>query len=566
MIAQELTRALRRIKEAWVQIVGEREDDQLRLDASTVRILQGRCPYRSSEDDAQVRMRMLSGEILPAFKADDQRTRILERIRSIEYVIPSLHTFLEDTKYLEPCAKILKAILPAKSGRSLSQHFQALYNSQTGIKIQKSEFDFEDRPGPSSLSSSWTSYRQLWLFALRHFPVMGGEAPRKRKARESAGSTGEQQRWWYELPALASKLGYRRVRWRYHDLRAADAQAIGDCVRSLVPEKYYRIDAKRMHQIVQVTCQLIGDVPPVKSTSGPPELTSDHNSCGSDISDRCGRPYDDSLAADEDKLFFDYIYEQSYDMRPKRYLTSFDIKRDFFHSFFGSSPDNLDQHPGLATSEDGIADDRARDRSSSYLQDPKGQPTSERPPPSAGVSDPQVEQEEEDRRCDKGLDHPVVPPDTSQGSASPMQATTTAVDDQSALVASDPSPSAIVESRMEAAQEKAVPVAEASQFLFSKEANAKKRSFSVLSPTDDGGFRRREADALDRPSMIKALRLPSGSHFMARDNGKRLKMTAPATILEEARSGRLNAVLSIPRHKVQEFANRFDTHDEEEEL
>ena len=131
-----------------------------------------------------------------------------------------------------------------------------------------------------------------------------------------------------------------------------------------------------------------------------------------------------------------------------------------------------------------------------------------------------------------------------------MQATITAVDDQSAHVASDPSPSAIVEPRMEAAQEKAVPMAEATQFLFSKEANAKKRSFSVLSPTDDGSFRRRKADALDRPSIIKALRLPSGSHFMARDNGKRLKMTAPATILEEARSGRLNAVLSIPRHKV----------------
>lgn len=103
---------------------------------------------------------------------------------------------------------------------------------------------------------------------------------------------------------------------------------------------------------------------------------------------------------------------------------------------------------------------------------------------------------------------------------------------------------------MKAAQEKAVPVTEASQYLFSKETNAKKRSFSVLSPTDEGWFRRREADALDRPSMIKALRLPSGSHFMARDSGKGLKMTAPATILEEARSGRLNVVLSIPRYKV----------------
>ena len=63
---------------------------------------------------------MLSGEILPTFKANDQHTLILERIRFIKYIIPSLYMFLEDTKYLEPYAKILKAILPAKSGYTLS--------------------------------------------------------------------------------------------------------------------------------------------------------------------------------------------------------------------------------------------------------------------------------------------------------------------------------------------------------------------------------------------------------------------------------------------------------------
>jgi len=58
-----------------------------------------------------------------------------------------------------------------------------------------------------------------------------------------------------------------------------------------------------------------------------------------------------------------------------------------------------------------------------------------------------------------------------------MRATTpTPVGDQSAPVANDQSPSAIVGSGMEAG-EKAVPVAVASHLLFRKEANAKKRSF-----------------------------------------------------------------------------------------
>ncbi len=63
--------------------------------------------------------------------------------------------------------------------------------------------------------------------------------------------------------------------------------------------------------------------------------------------------------------------------------------------------------------------------------------------------------------------------------------------------------------------DESVPLAEAFRLLIDTEANVRKRSFSVLSPTDNGGFRRREADALDRSSMIDALRLPPDSHFMA---------------------------------------------------
>lgn len=49
-------------------------------------------------------------------------------------------------------------------------------------------------------------------------------------------------------------------------------------------------------------------------------------------------------------------------------------------------------------------------------------------------------------------------------------------------------------------------------------------------------FRKYQADSLDDASMVTALELPSESRFMARDNNKRLKMTAPTTILDAARS------------------------------
>lgn len=55
---------------------------------------------------------MLQREVFSFDVFENQRPSILARLKSIKYIIPSLHTFLEDTKYLESCAKIMKSILP----------------------------------------------------------------------------------------------------------------------------------------------------------------------------------------------------------------------------------------------------------------------------------------------------------------------------------------------------------------------------------------------------------------------------------------------------------------------
>jgi len=104
-------------------------------------------------------------------------------------------------------------------------------------------------------------------------------------------------------------------------------------------------------------------------------------------------------------------------------------------------------------------------------------------------------------------------------------------------------------------RERAVQLVEVSHLHFNKEMNAKKHSFSVLFSIEDNSFRHREVNAFDRSFMINVLRLSSDSRFMMQDNDKRLKMTASATILKETRSKRLNAMLSILHHKIQEFVN-----------
>ncbi|KAH8792221.1 hypothetical protein F5882DRAFT_290887, partial [Hyaloscypha sp. PMI_1271] len=335
---EEMTRYLRRVKATMVYIIGENENDWFLIDANTAFLLQGLCPGLSLEDRAFVQMRMLSRELFPAIQDDNIRSQILERICSIKYVIITIYTFLEDTKYLEPCTRILKKVLPGKSKGSLSQYFNALYTGQPNVKVQTTESTSDDRTFSSSYAS-WVAYRVLWLLALRHFPEMDGQAPRKDIGKRVTRKPGLQPQWWIELSALALGNRYRRIRKLYRDLKAADSSEIEDCVRRIRPSMEQEVRRRK----VQLIYQIIGDFECGEAMTAAPELTSDRENGRPDISDkcgrpdisyRCGRPHDSALQADEGCLFFDYIYSTSYDTAPKRYLTSFAITRDFFHSFF----------------------------------------------------------------------------------------------------------------------------------------------------------------------------------------------------------------------------------------
>lgn len=57
---------------------------------------------------------MRAKELFPAIQDETNRSQLLERLCSIKHVITTIHTLIEDTKYLEPCSRILKKILPSK--------------------------------------------------------------------------------------------------------------------------------------------------------------------------------------------------------------------------------------------------------------------------------------------------------------------------------------------------------------------------------------------------------------------------------------------------------------------
>lgn len=101
---EELTQYLKRVKATWDFILGNDQGLRPQLDSCTVQRLEGRCPYYSAEDLALTEKCSNRREIFSSSCFDAQRGQLLQRLRSIKYLIPSIHTFLEDTKYLELCA------------------------------------------------------------------------------------------------------------------------------------------------------------------------------------------------------------------------------------------------------------------------------------------------------------------------------------------------------------------------------------------------------------------------------------------------------------------------------
>lgn len=102
----------------------------------------------------------------------------------------------------------------------------------------------------------------------------------------------------------------------------------------LRPALYFEMDSEQQRRTTLLMSQIVSDKHKRLPALVAPEIVSDTEHCGWDITHRSGRPHERSFQEDECSLFFNQLYSTEY-ASPKRYLTSFAIKRDIFHAFFG---------------------------------------------------------------------------------------------------------------------------------------------------------------------------------------------------------------------------------------
>ncbi len=293
------------MSDVWAEILGDISPQH--LDLETVRYLEGRSPYYSTEDQLFIRSYFESKLLFPSVTSSSTRAQIQVRVCAIKTIIPSLRTFQEDTIWLEPCWKILRKLIPTKAKGTLQQELRKSYTrlKNRRLPVQTTESTISIRPGVDG-SGFWFAYRQLILIAQRHFPCMTEIRPRKGRKRgeikarycELFQKTGS---CWSRLARLALQLGFSN-----------------DSIKKLVERD----------SVLEMSADLLAEEASPQVTVNTKEQWR--------IESRCGRVFERAFHNDRKFIFLDYIYSDI-ETNPRQTITSFWVFRHIFHAFFGSS-------------------------------------------------------------------------------------------------------------------------------------------------------------------------------------------------------------------------------------
>jgi len=163
----EICSYLERVLSVWQTITCGDHSLARIIDGTTVTFLQSRCPRFSREDQEDIREAVNSGKIFAALPDDNQRRQVLDRTLSQDGVILTIHTFFNDSRYLEAVAYLLKPLLhkPRNSLRSSLKPYFCPKDSDQYVEVAENVSEFV---ADLSFERRFTSsYLQLCLQAIR---------------------------------------------------------------------------------------------------------------------------------------------------------------------------------------------------------------------------------------------------------------------------------------------------------------------------------------------------------------------------------------------------------------
>jgi uncharacterized protein YbdZ (MbtH family) len=352
-VVQELLNYLRHIAKTWNEIAPNHLNLAEKVDTNTVSSLELYAPGTATADAHAVTRLMDDHKIFCEIVQPNIRVDILQRIRSIKCLIPSLRTFFENQKYLEPCASILRKLLGEREKKySLWRGFCANYYAPEKLQVQWAEDSFKalDLPEQSYDLQKGLAYAQLWMFCFRHFAEMTPITPKLSSRLRWIGDDGELEEvkdrnerqvynpaLWHRLGCLAVELGFNTPRANEFIARDPDKDHAARFLSTARPrcKSLPNLDT-HVNEVAHILSRIEENVPiPTRP------IFSSALRCLRER--RCGKPQYDDHNKDRINLLITLFYEESPE-RETKHISSLFIKRDMFRAFLSSYIDQVSMH------------------------------------------------------------------------------------------------------------------------------------------------------------------------------------------------------------------------------
>ncbi|KAK4204851.1 hypothetical protein QBC40DRAFT_163599 [Triangularia verruculosa] len=225
---EHIQRHLEHIATIWGKILGNRPELVSLIDYPTIELLTHRVPS-DPEDSKLIATMMTSHQVFFQIHDPTLRNQILSNISSLNVVIPSLATFHSNMRYFSIGARVLQHFI-ADNIRSETT-FQSLSRRWVYDPV------LEVSEGNFALVDSTTvdlAYAQLFLYILRHFPLLSEDRPLQDKRGEyvRAGvNTDSVDQLYYR----ALRLGFLTPKVRNHTFEKLDCSKPSDPPPDLEP-------------------------------------------------------------------------------------------------------------------------------------------------------------------------------------------------------------------------------------------------------------------------------------------------------------------------------------------
>ncbi|KAI9775083.1 MAG: hypothetical protein M1839_001475 [Geoglossum umbratile] len=347
---EELIHYLRHINTIWHQIASHLGKDIWAIDDATVEYLQLRAPGISSTDRRAVSVAMESGQLFPLLVDSHKRVRLLASILDIQALIPTIQTFFDNLLYLEPCSKVMKGLLSPKSRLTVRQSFEAAFSNPLDHFVEETEDVFRiGHSGSDDILMS--SYKQLWLYSMRHFPEMVSMAPKKENGQPNPRVKEPNSWFWYNFAAMAKRLGFETTKSKEILSTNPDVTIARKVLLEARPQDCYYFDEEQLNLYTRQISEMLATA---KRRTSFDNYSKENISKNREArSHRSGRPYEDSQVMDKRFLFLPII-SNKWPLGEYEEVTSYFVKRDFFTSFFDIG---YDDQQYLANSYDTMSDD-----------------------------------------------------------------------------------------------------------------------------------------------------------------------------------------------------------------